>query len=69
MNISFSNPVAQKITINVFNNMGQQVIAKDLGTISGQRVTTLNTSNLATGIYTLAISNGVNNQVVRISVK
>lgn len=69
MNISFSNPVAQKITINVFNNMGQQVIAKDLGTISGQRVTTLNTSNLATGIYTLAISNGANNQVVRISVK
>ncbi len=69
MNISFSNPVAQKITINVFNNMGQQVVAKDLGTISGQRVTTLNTANLATGIYTLAISNGVKNQIVRISVK
>lgn len=69
MNISFSNPVAQKITINLLNNMGQQVIAKDLGTISGQRVTTLNTANLATGIYTLAISNGANNQVVRISVK
>lgn len=69
MNISFSNPVAQKITINVFNNMGQQVVAKDLGTISGQRITTLNTANLATGIYTLAISNGTKNQTVRISVR
>lgn len=69
MNISFSNPAAQKITINVFNNMGQQVVAKDLGTISGQRITTLNTANLATGIYTLAISNGTKNQTVRISVR
>lgn len=69
MNISFSNPTAQKIAIELYNNLGQLVISKDLGTISGQRLTTLNTSALAPGVYSLSISNGMNNRVVRISVK
>lgn len=69
MNIRFSNSVAQKITINLYNNMGQLVTSQDLGTFAGERLTTLNTAELASGIYTLAISNGIKNQVVRISVK
>jgi hypothetical protein len=69
MNVRFSNGIAQRITITLYNNMGQVVSSEDLGTVAGERVTTLNTADLATGIYSLAISNGIKNQVVRISVK
>lgn len=69
MSISFSNPYAQSIVVDLYNNLGQKVISNNLGLVSGQRMTTLHTSNLASGVYMLSISNGVNNQTVRISVK
>ena len=69
LNISFANPTAQKITIALYNNLGQNIMTQDLGVVAGQRMLQVNTAQWSTGIYSLAISNGINNQVVRLNVK
>ncbi|MFM9985273.1 MAG: T9SS type A sorting domain-containing protein [Flavobacteriales bacterium] len=69
INVSFNAPFAQKITLSLINSLGQVVVAENLGTISGNRLTSIPVNKLAKGIYTLEISNGLTAQTIRVAVK
>ncbi len=69
LNVNFTSSVAQKITIRMVNTLGQVATEQNLGTVSGTRVISMNTSDLASGIYSLIISNGVSQQTKIVSVK
>jgi hypothetical protein len=69
LNINFNTGLAQHIVINVLNSLGQVVATEDLGTVAGSRVVQVDVDNLAAGIYTLQISNGVAVQSAHIAVK
>jgi hypothetical protein len=60
---------AQNIQVQLINSMGQVVLSKNAGTISGERTIELEVAVLATGIYSLVISNGADIQSVSVSVK
>ena len=69
MYVNFTSSVAQRINIKMLNAMGQTVLEENPGVVTGQRIVSLNTSALASGIYYLAISNGTTLQSKTVSVK
>lgn len=50
-NVAINTTEASNVTISIVNTLGQTVFTKDLGTVSGESITTINTSNLEAGMY------------------
>jgi len=69
LNINFTSQTAQRMSIRMTNTLGQVAVEEQLGVVSGQRNIALNTSELASGVYLLSISNGTTIQSVRVTVK
>lgn len=69
LNVKLATANAQNIQVQLINSMGQVVLSKNAGTISGERTIELEVAGLATGIYSLVISNGADIQSVSVSVK
>lgn len=69
LNVNFTSNKAQRITIKMLNAMGQVVLEELPGVITGQRIVSLNTSALSSGIYYLTISNGRSLQSRVVSIK
>ena len=59
-NISFSVKDAGVAKIEILNAVGQVIVSQDLGTISGQQNISMNTADLASGMYIVRISVGEN---------
>jgi len=69
LNIPVSTSTSARVSVNLYNMMGQVVMSQDLGTMSAnqKKVAVLNTSNLAAGTYIYGIeANGerVTNNIV-----
>lgn len=69
MNIRFSNTNAQRVKINVVNNIGQTVKTMDLGVVSGQRLIQVNVNDLSSGVYAVQVMNGNASVVKQVAVK
>ena len=69
MNVKLATANAQNIQIQIINSVGQVVLSKNAGQIAGERTIELEVANLATGVYSLIISNGTEIQSVTVSVK
>jgi len=69
LNVNFTSAVAQPMTVRVINNLGQVAFEENLGTVSGQKTLVINTSALASGVYSLTLSNGTTTQNQTISIK
>jgi hypothetical protein len=69
LNVNFSTPSVKDIRVRLVNNLGQVVIEENLGRILGQRNLTLNTTELANGIYSLTLTDGAATQNVTVAIK
>lgn len=69
LQVAFNSPVSQKLNIRLVNTFGQIVLEENAGMVTGQRTISLNTSDIAAGVYSLVISNGMSVQTRTISVK
>ena len=56
-NISFPLADARDITATIFNLMGKEMSATELNAVEGANVFTINVSELASGIYTIVLTN------------
>jgi len=55
-NIKVSLATSDKVSVNIFNNMGQQVFVKGYDLSSGDNVLSVSTESLASGIYTVVVN-------------
>lgn len=69
LNVNFSTVTVKDIKIRLVNNLGQVVIEENLGKVAGQRTLSLNTAELATGVYSLTITDGVFSRNETVSIK
>lgn len=69
LNVNFSVISVKNIRISLINSLGQVVVEENLGRINGQRNVALNTEALATGIYTLTLTDGITRQNVPVAIK
>jgi hypothetical protein len=69
LNVQFNAAVAARMSLRMVNSLGQVVVEENLGQISGQKTLTLQTSNLASGVYALSLTNGTQVQLVNVLIK
>ena len=69
LNVQFDAAVAARMTMRMVNSLGQVVVEENLGQVSGQKTLTVNTSNLASGVYSLSLTNGSHVQLVNVLIK
>jgi hypothetical protein len=69
LNVNLVTSNAQNIQIQLINHVGQVVLTKYVGQIAGERTVELEVGQLATGIYNVVISNGIEIKSVAVSVK
>lgn len=61
INVHFENNSASKLTISVYNSMGQYVFGQSINSMSGENIYTIDINSLPNGEYFLKISNGTDN--------
>lgn len=69
LNVTFATSTVKNVRIQLVNNLGQVVLEENAGRVLGQRNIALNTAAIANGIYTLLITDGVQNQNVKVAIK
>jgi hypothetical protein len=67
--IRFDVETASDMTLNIYNAMGSKVSSQNLGTVVGEQILTASTSELATGMYMVELTNGRNSQTVKLIVQ
>jgi hypothetical protein len=68
VNIYFTTKKEVDLTVNLFDALGQRVHHQVLGNVSGDFNTIIPVSNLAAGIYHVELTDGHNNQVLKVVV-
>lgn len=69
LNIQFNRPVNEMVEIRLVNTFGQVVFAENLGKVTSSRTISLNTSAIASGIYSVVVVYGDSQYSRTISVK
>ena len=69
LNVQFAVNGSERMTLRLTNALGQVVVVENLGVVSGQKLISLNTSDLAGGMYALTLTNGAQTQVVNVVIK
>ena len=57
-NIEISTAANVEVNVTVFNNLGQQVAARNYGTMSGENILPFSSGNLPNGVYTVLVKMG-----------
>jgi hypothetical protein len=68
VNIYFTTQKEVDLSINVFDALGQRVHSETLGNVSGDFNTAIPVNNLAAGMYYVELTDGHNNQVLKVVV-
>lgn len=69
LNVYFTTKEVVDLTINLFDALGQRVHSQVLGNVSGDFNTTIPVHNLASGMYYVELTDGRNNQLLKVIVE
>ncbi len=61
INVNFESYAGSKLTVSVYNSMGQYVFGQSINSINGENIFTIDINSLPNGEYFLKLSNGTEN--------
>jgi hypothetical protein len=66
IHLQFSNQPPGVYKITLYNSLGQALLSKEILHTEGDSEHEVNCNNLPKGIYQLQVTNGIDNQVIKI---
>lgn len=69
LNLNFTTTQEVDLSIQVYDVLGQTVLAKDLGTVQGNFQTAVSTEGLTSGVYTVALSDGNHTELRKVVIR